>query len=84
MDKINSGIFISNIFFYITLSGKLNYCTNGKSFFFLNSDKKRFIIGSIEQHNRIYTFDKHYHVYGHEIPFELIQRLSDISEGKLK
>lgn len=84
MDRINSGVFISNVFFYITQAGKLNYSINGKSFFFLNSDKRRFIIGSIEQHNRIYCFDKHYHVYGHEVPFELINILSSVAEGKVK
>lgn len=84
MDRINSGIFVSNVFFYMTNAGKLNYSVRGKSFFFLNSDKRRFIVGSIEQHNRIYCFDKHYHVYGHEVPFELIGKLGKIAEGKIK
>ena len=39
-------------------------------------------MGSIENHNRIYCFDKNNHVFGHEVPIELIKKMERVAEGK--
>jgi hypothetical protein len=46
-DRVNSGVFVDKIFFYMTKSGKINYSFNGKIFFYANGEKKQFILGAI-------------------------------------
>ena len=48
-DKITSGVFVDKIFYYVTKSGKVHLSFLGKSFFFTNAEKKRFILGALAQ-----------------------------------
>ena len=40
-DTVNSGIWISNVFYYINNGGKINYSISGKVFNYANTDKKK-------------------------------------------
>lgn len=82
VDKIGSGAFIYNLFFYLSSSGKIYYTAKGKSFLYCNSDRRQMVIGSVESQNRLYTFDKNYSVYCYELPFGLAMIMSKIADGK--
>ena len=45
--KVNSGVFLGNMFFYANQNAKLNVIINRKSFFIQNYEKKKFILGII-------------------------------------
>lgn len=74
-DKVTSGLFVDRIFYYINRAGKLHFSLLGKTFFFGNAEKKQFILGALEQQERIYLFDKNNSVYSHRIPFGLFKQL---------
>jgi len=57
LENVNSGIWLSECFFYTTISNKLNYCLSGKSMPMVNLDKKLWILGFIPQQSRIYLMD---------------------------
>lgn len=82
VDKVGSGTFIYNLFFYISSSGKIYYTTKGKTFLYCNADRRQMIIGAIEGQNRLYSFDKNYSVFCYEIPFGLALLISRIADGK--
>lgn len=75
--KALSGTFCRNTFFYMNSNTKLNFVINGKSFFYQNYEKKKFILGLIEAQNRLYFFDRNNHIYSLEIPFSLFHELTD-------
>lgn len=82
VDKINSGVFIYNLFFYISTSGKIHYTAKGKSFLYCNADRRQMIIGAIEGQNRLYTFDKNFSVFCYEVPYGLAAMISKVADGK--
>jgi hypothetical protein len=82
-DKVTSGVFIDTIFYYVTKAGKLNLSFLGKSMFYGNAEKKQFILGALEQQERLYLFDKSNNVYSHYIPFDLFKQVKNYVMGKL-
>ena len=44
--------------------------------------KKQFILGALEQQERLYLFDKNNAVYSHLIPFDLLKRVRRFIERK--
>ena len=83
-DKITSGIFVNKIFYFINKAGKIHLSFLGKSFFFNNAQKKQFILGALEQQERLYLFDNNNGVYSHRIPFELLDQIKNYIDGKAK
>lgn len=83
-DKITSGVFVDKIFYYINKAGKIHLSFLGKSFFFGNAEKKQFILGALDQQERLYLFDKTNSVYSHYVPFELFKQVSNFVQGTLK
>lgn len=83
-DKVTSGVFVNKIFYYINKAGKLNLSFLGKSFFLANAEKKQFILGALEQQQRIYLFDRSNSVYSHYIPFELFTQIYQFVSGTAK
>lgn len=81
-NKVNSGIFLKNIFFYLNQNAKLNVIINNKSFFIRNYDKKKFILGAIEPQNRMYFFDRSNQFYSLHIEFEFFQNLEKFIHQK--
>lgn len=81
---MTSGIFVNKIFYYINKAGKLNICFLGKSFFLANAAKKQFILGALEQQQRLYLFDRNNSVYSHHIPFELLDQIYTFISGGAK
>ena len=83
-DKVASGVFVKKIFYFITKAGKLNVSFLGKSFFLANAEKKQFILGALEQQQRIYLSDRNNNVYSHHIPFGLLNDIYDFISGVAK
>ncbi len=83
-DKVTSGVFVNKIFYYINKAGKLHISFLGKSFFLANAEKKQFILGALEQQNRLYLFDRNNSVYSHHIPFELLNHIYSFILGMAK
>ena len=65
-------------------SGKIFFSFLGKEFFFCNTDKKQFILGGVEQQNRLYLFDRSNSIYSLYIPFEMINNVSKFISGTVK
>jgi coatomer subunit beta' len=82
-DRITSGLFVDRIFYFINRAGKLHFSFLGKAFFFGNAEKKQFILGALEQQERLYLFDKNNAVYSHRIPFGLLKQVRLFIEGKV-
>ncbi len=83
-DKVTSGVFVDRIFYYINRAGKIHLCFLGKSFFLANAEKKQFILGALEQQQRLYLFDRNNHVYSHRLPFALFNHIRDFVMGTNK
>ncbi len=83
-DRVTSGCFIGSIFYYMNKSGKIFFSFLGKEFFFCNTDKKQFILGGVEQQNRLYLFDRTNSIYSLYIPFEMINSVAKFVSGQLK
>lgn len=83
-EKVNSGVFVDQIFYYMTKSGKINFTFLGKAFFYANAEKKQFILGVLEQQQRLYLFDKTNSVYSHSVPFEVFKQVLLFIQGKAK
>ena len=83
-DKITSAIFVNKIFYFINKAGKIHLSFLGKSFFYNNAQKKQFILGALDQQERLYLFDNNNGVYSHRIPFELFNQIKLYIEGKSK
>lgn len=66
----------------MTSNAKINLVINGKSFFLQNFEKKKFILGSIEQQKRLYFFDKTYNIYSLEVDFKFFTTIGEFVEGK--
>lgn len=81
-DRVTSGLFIDRIFYFINRAGKLYFSLLGKIFFFGNAEKKQFILGALEQQERLYLFDKNNAVYSHHVPFTLFKQVRLFIEGK--
>lgn len=79
---MTSGVFVDKIFYFINKAGKIHFAFNGKSFFYGPAEKKQFILGALEQQERLYLFDKTNSVYSHYIPFELFKNVRLFIEGK--
>jgi len=48
VDKISSGVFAYDLFFYLSASGKIYFTAKGKSFFYCNAaDKRQLLIGAV-------------------------------------
>lgn len=62
-DKVTSAVWVNQIFFYMNSSGKIFFSFRGRSFFYANTEKKRFILGVVEQQNRLYLFDRTHSAY---------------------
>lgn len=69
--KVTSGVFTNRTFIYMTANAKIYFTIHNKSFFLQNYEKKKFILGLIEQQNRLYLFDKNNSLYSLYIPFKL-------------
>ena len=69
-EQVNSGIWISSVFFFTTTSGKIAYTINGKVFS-IDTEKKAFIIGYINQQNRLYLIDKHLNIISYEVNYQV-------------
>lgn len=83
VDKISSGVFAYDLFFYLSTSGKIYFTAKGKSFFYCNAaDKRQLVIGAVEQQNRMFAIDKNYHMFSYELPFGLAKSLSQVASGK--
>lgn len=83
VDKITSGTFAHDLFFYLSASGKIYFTSKGKTFFYCNAaDRRQMLIGTVEQQNRLYAIDKNYHMFSYELPFGLAKSLSLIATGK--
>lgn len=83
-DKVTSGVFVNKIFYYINKAGKLHLSFLGKSFFLANAEKKQYILGALEQQQRLYLFDRNNTVYSHHIPFELFDQVYAFVSGGAK
>ena len=57
-------------------NAKIYFVVHGKNFFLQNYHKKKYILGIVEQQNRLYLFDKSNSIYSLEIPFELFKHMS--------
>lgn len=83
VDKVSSGVFAYDLFFYMSASGKIYFTAKGKSFFYCNAaDKRQLLIGTVEQQNRLFAIDKNYHMFSYELPFALAKTLSCVAAGK--
>jgi hypothetical protein len=83
-DKVTSGVFVNKIFYFVTKAGKLNISFLGKSFFLANAEKKQFILGALEQQQRLYLFDRNNSVYSHFVPFSLLNEVFSFISGTAK
>jgi hypothetical protein len=83
-DKVTSGVFVDKIFYYINKAGKIHISFLGKSFFLANAEKKQFILGAIDQQERLYLFDRNNNVYSHRLPFELFNQIRIFIMGNAK
>ena len=75
IDKVTSGCWIDKIFFYMNASGKIFFSFHGRNFFYCNSEKKQFILGALEQQNRLYMFDRNNSLYSIHIDFAILKAL---------
>ncbi|CAD8136859.1 unnamed protein product [Paramecium octaurelia] len=71
-ESINSGYFIQDVFYYTTVNGKIAYSVNGK-IFIVDQDKKYFIIGYIQQQNKLYLIDKNYNIISYEVNSNVVE-----------
>lgn len=46
-ETVTSAIWIENIFYFTSPTGKINYSVSGKTFNFGHTDKKKFLIGYV-------------------------------------
>ena len=83
-DKISSGVWVNKIFYYITRAGKIHLTFLGKSFFLTNGEKKQFILGALEQQQRIYLFDRNNNLFSHAVSFEVLDKVYDFVQGNGK
>lgn len=83
-DKVTSGVFVDKIFYFINKAGKINISFLGKSFFLANAEKKQFILGALDQQERLYLFDRNNNVYSHRLPFELFNQIRSFVMGTAK
>ena len=81
-DRVNSGIFVNKVFYYMSKIGKIYFSFLGKTFFYTNAEKKQFILGAIENQERLYLFDKTTSVYSHFIPFQMLNKVVQFIEKK--
>ena len=83
-DKVTSGVFVDKIFYFINKAGKINISFLGKSFFLANAEKKQFILGALDQQERLYLFDRNNNVYSHRLPFDLFNQIRSFVMGTAK
>ena len=81
-DKVTSGFFVDRVFYFINKAGKLHFALLGKHFFLGSAEKKQFILGALEQQERLYLFDRNNQVYSHHVPFQLFRQVRLFIEGK--
>ena len=46
-DKVTSAVWVADILFYMNAAGKIFFSFRGRSFFYANTEKKRFILGTV-------------------------------------
>jgi hypothetical protein len=80
-DNITSGVFVDKIFYFVNKAGKIHLSFLGKNFFLTNAEKKQFILGALDQQERLYLFDRNNAVYSHHIPFELFNQVRNFVMG---
>lgn len=72
--KVTSAAFCGKTLFYMNNS-KIYFSFHGKSFFLQNYEKKKYILGFIEQQNRLYLFDKNNSIFSININFQLFHKM---------
>eukprot|EP00828_Plagiopyla_frontata_P048307 TRINITY_DN9219_c0_g1_i2.p1 TRINITY_DN9219_c0_g1~~TRINITY_DN9219_c0_g1_i2.p1 ORF type:complete len:582 (-),score=100.39 TRINITY_DN9219_c0_g1_i2:88-1833(-) len=80
-EMITSGIWIQDIFIFTNINGKINYSVSGKVFNYTHTDKKKCIIGYINNQNRLYLIDKHFNLTSFEVPYNVIEYQSSIIQN---
>merc|ERR1719204_2055729 len=71
-EKVTSGAFEGDVFFYTNQSGRLNYLIGEKTVTVAHLDKAYYILGYFPKTNRCYLMDKNYNIIAYKLQLELL------------
>jgi len=71
-EKVTSGCFEGDVFFYTNNSGRLNYLVGQKHMTLAHLDKKYYLLNYFKHTNHVYMMDKNYGVVAFKLSLELL------------
>jgi len=71
-EKVTSGAFEGDVFFYTNQAGRLNYLIGEKTVTVAHLDKSYYILGYFPKTNRVYLMDKNYNIIAYKLQLELL------------
>lgn len=83
-ESATSGMWINNVFYFTSNSGKINYTVMGKVFNLAHTDKKKFLIGYIPTQNKIYLTDKMCTVVGFDLHNSVPLYFSTVQDSQIE
>jgi len=77
-EKITSGGFEGDVFFYTTKNGRLNYLVGEKTITLAHLDKPFFLLGYFNKTNRVYLMNKNHDIISYSLQLEILAYQSAI------
>ena len=83
-DKVESGIWINKVFFYLNQVNKLNFIAKEKVFNYCFIENAGHILGHLKNQGRLYLNDKKNNVISQELPVKFSEAISNAVDGDYK
>jgi coatomer subunit beta' len=79
-DSSTSALWLSDCFMYTTRGNKLSYCLGGKVMQLQNLDRRLYLLGYVNQQNRVYLIDSEFNVTSFEVLQSFIEYQQAIAQ----